>query len=80
MEQNAIYLMKRKSVLRKLQLFKATSSNFYYYFAGLARFDIKGHNHQNPPLILVPACIFLTQRHVEIRILWCRQFLLRGAR
>ena len=37
MEQNAIYLMKIGSVLRKLQLFKTTSSNLYYYVAGLIK-------------------------------------------
>ena len=49
MEQNAIYLMKIGSVLRKLQLFKTTSSNLYYYFAGLTQFDIKDHNHLTHP-------------------------------
>ena len=49
MEQNAIYLMKKGSVLRKLQLFITTSSNFYYYVAGLTPFDIKGRNHQTHP-------------------------------
>ena len=46
MELKAIYLMKIGSVLRKLQLFKPKNSNFYRYFAGLTRFDIKGQNHQ----------------------------------
>ena len=49
MEQNTIYFMNIGTVLRKMQLFKSTSSNFYYYFAGLTRFDIKGHSHQTHP-------------------------------
>ena len=49
MEQNAIYLMKVESVVRKLQLSKTTNSNFYYYFASSARLDIKGNNHQIHP-------------------------------
>ena len=49
MEQNETYLMKIGSVLKKLQLFKATNSNFYLYFANLTWFDIQGHNHQTYP-------------------------------
>ena len=49
MEQNAIYLTKIGSVLRKLQLFKDPNSNFYRYFAGLTEFYIKVHNQQKHP-------------------------------
>ena len=42
-------LQKEQNAFRKLQLFKATNTNIHHYFAGLTRFDIKGHNIQSHP-------------------------------